>query len=198
MALAVAEALSPNKPNLDMTLAVTEALSLNKPNLNMALAVTEALSPNKPNLDMTLAVAEALSPNKPNLGMTLTVTEALSLNKPNLNMALAVAEALRLNKPNQTSIWPWLLLWQWAPTNQTKPKLNMTLFFAETMLKTMKLHDTDMGLCLHVKGPSQKYLEANEVKYLSLLPWPPPPSQKWNSVLRLASFYDGKHKPCKM
>ena len=23
---------------------------------------------------------------------------------------------------------------------------------------------------------------------------PPPPSQKWNSVLRLASFYDGKHK----
>ena len=49
MALAVAEALSPNKPNLDMTLAVTEALSLNKPNLNMTLAVTEALRLNKPN-----------------------------------------------------------------------------------------------------------------------------------------------------
>ena len=44
------------------------------------------------------------------------------------------------------------------------------------------------------KEPSQKYLEANEVKYFSLLPWPPPPSQKWNSVLLLASFYDGKHK----
>ena len=26
-----------------------------------------------------------------------------------------------------------------------------------------------------IKGPSQKYLEANEVKYFSLLPWPPPP-----------------------
>ena len=33
MTLAVAEALSPNKPNLDMTLAVTEALSPNKTNL---------------------------------------------------------------------------------------------------------------------------------------------------------------------
>ena len=36
-----------------MTLAVTEALSPNKPNLDMTLAVTEALSPNKPNLDIT-------------------------------------------------------------------------------------------------------------------------------------------------
>ena len=44
------------------------------------------------------------------------------------------------------------------------------------------------------KGPSQKYLEANEVKYFSLLPSPPPLSQKWNSVLLLASFYDGRHK----
>ena len=65
MTLAVAEALSPNKSNLDMTLAVAEALSPNKPNLDMTLAVAEALSHNKPNLDMTLAVAEALSPNKP-------------------------------------------------------------------------------------------------------------------------------------
>ena len=32
MTLAIAEALSPNKPNLDMTLAVAEALSPNKPN----------------------------------------------------------------------------------------------------------------------------------------------------------------------
>ena len=32
MTLAVAEALSPNKLNLDMTLAVDEALSPNKPN----------------------------------------------------------------------------------------------------------------------------------------------------------------------
>ena len=32
------------------------------------------------------------------------------------------------------------------------------------------------------------------MKYFSLLPWPPPPSQKWNSVQLLASFYDGKHK----
>ena len=32
------------------------------------------------------------------------------------------------------------------------------------------------------------------MKYFSLLPWPPPPSQKWNSVLLVASFYDGKHK----
>ena len=39
-----------------MTLAVGEALSPNKPNLDMTLAVTEALSPNTPNLDMTLAV----------------------------------------------------------------------------------------------------------------------------------------------
>ena len=45
-----------------MTLAVAEALSPNKPNLDMTLAVAEALSPNKPNLDMTLAVAEALHP----------------------------------------------------------------------------------------------------------------------------------------
>ena len=45
-----------------MTLAVAEALSPNKPNLDMTLAVTEELSPNKPNLDMTLAVAEELSP----------------------------------------------------------------------------------------------------------------------------------------
>ena len=35
-----------------MALAVTEALSPNKPNLDMNLTVTEALSPNKPNLDM--------------------------------------------------------------------------------------------------------------------------------------------------
>ena len=66
MTLAVAEALSPNKPNLDMTLAVCEELSPNKPNLDMTLAVGEELSPNKPNLDMTLAVAEALSLTKPN------------------------------------------------------------------------------------------------------------------------------------
>ena len=59
MTLAVAGALSPNKPNLDMTLAVGEALSPNKPNLDMTLAVAEALSPNKPTLDMTLVVAEA-------------------------------------------------------------------------------------------------------------------------------------------
>ena len=32
MTLVVAEALSPNKPNLDMTLAVAEALNPNKPN----------------------------------------------------------------------------------------------------------------------------------------------------------------------
>ena len=32
MTLAVAEVLSPNKPNLDTTLAVTEVLSPNKPN----------------------------------------------------------------------------------------------------------------------------------------------------------------------
>ena len=60
MTLAVAEALSPNTPNLDMTLAVAGALSPNTPNLDMTLAVAEALSPNKPNLDMTLAIAEAL------------------------------------------------------------------------------------------------------------------------------------------
>ena len=65
MTLAVAEVLSPNKPNLDMTLAVDETLSPNKPNLDMTLAVAEALSPDKPNLDMILAVAEALNPNKP-------------------------------------------------------------------------------------------------------------------------------------
>ena len=34
---------------LDMTLAVAEALSPYKPNLDMTLAVAEALSPNKPN-----------------------------------------------------------------------------------------------------------------------------------------------------
>ena len=45
-----------------MTLAATEAVSPNKPNLDMTLAVTEALNPNKPNLDMTLTVTEALSP----------------------------------------------------------------------------------------------------------------------------------------
>ena len=44
-----------------MTLTVTEALSPNKPNLDMTLAVSEALSHNKPNLDMTLTVAEALN-----------------------------------------------------------------------------------------------------------------------------------------
>ena len=44
MILAVAEALSPNKPNLDMTLAVAEALSPNKPNLDMTLAVPEVLT----------------------------------------------------------------------------------------------------------------------------------------------------------
>ena len=32
MTLAVAKALSPNRPNLDMTLAVAKALSPNKPN----------------------------------------------------------------------------------------------------------------------------------------------------------------------
>ena len=32
MTLAVAEALNPNKPNLDMILAVAEALNPNKPN----------------------------------------------------------------------------------------------------------------------------------------------------------------------
>ena len=84
MPLAVAETLSPNKPNLDMTLAVAETLSPNKPNLDMTLTVTEALSPNKPNLDMTLAVGEALIPNKPNLDMTLAVAETLNPNKPNL------------------------------------------------------------------------------------------------------------------
>ena len=81
MILDVAQALSPNKPNLEVTLAVTEALSPNKPNLDMTLAVAEALSPNKPNLDMTLAVAEALSPNKPNLDMTLAVAEAPLTNQ---------------------------------------------------------------------------------------------------------------------
>ena len=49
-----------------MTLAVAEALNPNTPNLDMTLAVAEALNPNKPNLDMTLAVAEALNPNTPN------------------------------------------------------------------------------------------------------------------------------------
>ena len=51
----------------DIKVAVAEALSPNKPNLDMTLAVAEALSPNKPNLDMTMAVAEALSPNTPNM-----------------------------------------------------------------------------------------------------------------------------------
>ena len=37
-----------------MTLAVAEVLSPNKPNLDMTLVVAEVLSPNKPNLDMTL------------------------------------------------------------------------------------------------------------------------------------------------
>ena len=50
-----------------MTLTVAEALNPNKPNLDMTLTVAEALNPNKPNLDMILAVAEALNPNKPNL-----------------------------------------------------------------------------------------------------------------------------------
>ena len=35
-----------------MTLAVTEALSPNKPNLDMTLVVAEALNPNKPNLEL--------------------------------------------------------------------------------------------------------------------------------------------------
>ena len=67
MTLAVAEMLSPNKPNLDMTLVRgCSGLSPNKPNrLDMTLDVTEALGPNKPNLNMTLAVAEAVSPNTP-------------------------------------------------------------------------------------------------------------------------------------
>ena len=55
MTLAVAETLSPNKPNLHMTLAVGETLSPNKPNLHMAQAVAEALSNTKP---------KALNPNK--------------------------------------------------------------------------------------------------------------------------------------
>ena len=59
--MAVAEALSPNNPNLNMPLAVAEALSPNNPNLNMPLAVAEALSPNNPNLDMPLAAEAQLA-----------------------------------------------------------------------------------------------------------------------------------------
>ena len=39
MTLAVAEALNPNKPNLDMTLAVAEALNTNKQNQNYSMFI---------------------------------------------------------------------------------------------------------------------------------------------------------------
>ena len=63
-----------------MTLAVAGALRPNKPNLDMTMAVAGALRPNKPNLDMTMAV-EVLNSINQSQNRSLTSQPSLDLSR---------------------------------------------------------------------------------------------------------------------